>query len=65
MKLTKDEKITIKIAKLLLKLDPETPDDPFGRIAREAAYMANRIHKGWGPLPGRPHFNGIIKKVKP
>ncbi len=67
-KLTTEEKVTVKIALLLLSLGTDETEN-FDHVVHEASYIAQRTVKAlddpsWWELPGRPGFNQLMARIR-
>ena len=59
--MTKEERVTVKIALLLLSIKDEQTKR---QVIHEALDMDNRARRGWWTVPGRPAFNKLMDKLR-
>lgn len=59
-KLSKREQVVEEVVMLLLSLGLEER----GEAWSEANDMATRAAKGWWEIPGRPHYNMRLARIK-
>lgn len=60
MGLTKDDRVTEKIALLLLRL----PEEKRTQVSHTALDMANRAERGWWELVGSPYYNAQLASLR-